>query len=59
MQKGITQASSSETVRRNFDHHEDGITEAGESAGHEAASNEEDNYANVFEDMIAMPTDCS
>ena len=58
-QKGITQASSSQTVTIDFDHHEDGITETGESAGHEAASNEDDDYTKVFEAIIAMPTDCS
>ena len=42
-----------------FDHHEDGITETGGGADHEAASNDEDKYDKVFEDMIAMPTDCS
>ena len=58
-QKGVTQASSSQTVTRKLDHHEDGISEAGESTSHEAASNEEHEYAKVFEAMITIPTDRS
>ena len=58
-QKALTQASLSQTVTRKLDHHEDGITEAGESASHEAASNEEHEYDELFEAMITMPADCS
>ena len=58
-QKGITQASSSQTVTMDFDHHEDGITATGGGANHDATSNGEQDYAKVFEAMIAMPTDCS
>lgn len=58
-QEATTQASFSQTVRGKFDHHKDGISEAGDSASHETASNEEHDYDELFEDMIAIPTDCS
>ena len=58
-QKAITQASLSHTVIRKSDHYEDCISEAGESASHEAASNEEHEYNELFEAMITMPADCS
>ena len=54
-QKVITQASLSQTVTRKLDHNEDGISEAGESASYEAASNEEHEYDELFEAMIAIP----
>ena len=58
-QEAVTQASLSQTVTGKLDHHEDGISEAGESASHEAASNEEHGYVELFEAMIAIPADCS
>lgn len=48
----VKQASSGKTVTRDLKHHEDGISEEGEIISHVAASNEEHDYAEVFQAMI-------
>ena len=50
--ESVKEASSSKTVRVDLTHHEDGISEEGEIISHVAASNEEHNYAKVFQAMI-------
>ncbi len=44
---------------RELDHHEDGVSEAGETTSNDVASNEEHDYAEIFQAMIAIPPDCN
>ncbi len=58
-QKIVAQASSSQTMIREMGHHEDSVSKAGETTRNDTASKEEHDYAEVFQNMIAIPPGCS
>ena len=44
---------------RELDHHKNSVSEAGETTTNDVASNEEHDYAELFEAMITVPPDFS